>query len=113
MIKMFFSTKYIDGFNGSYLYKQSSDLQKEVIEVAKELKKLYSKIGIDRNMNLKDLLFVIKDGNIVGCIPVDFEKIDYNDNLDWEFLLEVADQLGIEINKDLIPQNVNQIHNHL
>lgn len=63
--------------------------------------------------NSGDAKVWIKDGNIVGCIPVDFEKIDYNDNLNWEVLLEVADQLDIEINKDLIPQNVNQIHNHL
>lgn len=108
-----FSTSYIDGINGASLYKQSTNLQEKITEAANTLKELYSQIGIDRDMHLKDLLFAVNGNNIVACIPVDFERINYNDNLNWDVLLEVADQLGIEINKDFIPESVEQRHNHL
>lgn len=108
-----FSTSYINAINGSHLYKHSIDLQEKLIEAANTLKELYSQIGIDRDMHLKDLLFAVNGNDIVGCIPVDFERINYNDNLNWDVLLEVAEQLGIDINKDFIPENIEQRHNHL
>lgn len=101
-----FATKYINGINGNDLYKQSPDLQEKLIEVAKTLKEMYSQIGIDREMKLKDLLFSVNGKDIIGCIPVDFERIKYNNNLNWKILLEVADQFGININNAFIPKNV-------
>ena len=60
-----FAKKYINGINGNDLYKQSPDLQERLIEVAKTLKEMYSQIGIDREMKLKDLLFAVNGKDII------------------------------------------------
>lgn len=46
--------------------------------------------------------------NIIECVPVDFERIKYNSNLNWKVLLDVAKQYGIDIPKELIPKDVEE-----
>ena len=59
-----------------------------------------------KGKKIKDLLFTVNGKDIIGCIPVDFERIKYNNNLNWKIILEVADQFGININNAFIPKNV-------
>lgn len=92
-----FVTQKITGYNGNELLKLDPNLEGILREKALDLKTLYSNIGIDREMHLKDLIFDIKDGDILGAIPVDFERIKTNEKLDTQLLVQIANEMGIDL----------------
>lgn len=54
-------------------------------------------------MDLKDLIFSLDYQDIIKCIPVDFERVKFNENLDWNLISEIANKYGIDIPKISIP----------
>lgn len=92
-----FVTQKITGYNGNELLKLDPNLEGILREKALDLKTLYSNIGIDREMHLKDLIFDIKDGELLGAIPVDFERIKTNEKLDTQLLVQIANEMGIDL----------------
>ena len=92
-----FSTKYSPLPNGEETIKTNPELKSSLETKALELKVLYYRIGIEKNMELKDILFDIQDGVVVNAIPLDFERIKYNDNLDWEMIYQICDEWNLTL----------------
>lgn len=92
-----FGTKYYPLPNGEEIIKANPELKKSLETKALELKLLYYRIGIERNMLLKDILFDIKDGIIVNAIPLDFERIKYNDNLEWDLIYQICEEWNLTL----------------
>ena len=97
-----FATKFIEGVNGHELYKKITTKDR-LLEYAESLRKIYFQIGIERKMDLKDLIFSLDNQDIIKCIPVDFERVKFNENLDWNLIFEIANKYGIDIPKISIP----------
>lgn len=104
-----FVTQKITGYNGEELLKLNPKLESKMRKKALHLKALYSNFGIDREMHLKDLIFNVKDGDILDVIPVDFERIKINEKLDIKLLLKIANEMGINLSKVIKTDNFQKI----
>ena len=92
-----FATEYVPYKSGAELLRENPDMLEYLTNYSDFLKQIYSHMGIDREMHLKDVAFEMKDGKIEEAIPFDFERIKYNDNLDWNTIYQICDEWGIEL----------------
>ena len=99
--KALFVTEAIDGINAKEYVKNNPDAMRKIEEMCNKLKNLYNKYGIQRQMDLKDMILILEDNTIKRIIPVDFERIKYNKNINWDLVKEIADDMKINISKFL------------
>jgi hypothetical protein len=58
---------------------------------------MYASCGLERQMHLKDMLVKVKENQICDIVPVDFERIKYNENLDWNEIYQICSEWGITL----------------
>ncbi len=87
--KALFVTEEIKGINGKALLMSNPNYQARLENEAENLRKQYEDAGIVRQMKLKDLVFQIENGQIIGAIPTDFERVKYNSKMDWNEIKEI------------------------
>ena len=83
--KALFVTEEIKGINGKALLMSNPNYQARLENEAENLRKQYEDAGIVRQMKLKDLVFQIENGQIIG----EFELVKYNSKMDWNEIKEI------------------------
>ena len=53
--------------------------------------------GLVRKMDLKDMLFKIENGVIIDIVPVDFERLKFNENLNWDLVFKICEEWNINL----------------
>ena len=43
------------------------------------------------------MLIKIQDNQVIEIIPVDFERIKYNDNFDWDVIYQICSEWNITL----------------
>ena len=98
-----FATKLLgDYVNAAQEAKIHPEIESELIKVAEKLKALYSLYGLERQMDLKDMLIKIENNQVIDMIPVDFERLKYNDNLDWNEIYQICSEWNISLPEQYI-----------
>ena len=98
-----FATKLLNGYvNAKEEIKKNPEKENEIIAMAEYLKEKYALSGLKREMDLKDMLIKIENNQIIDMIPVDFERVKYNDNLDWNEIYQICYQWNITLPEQYI-----------
>ena len=93
-----FATKLLNGYvSAKEAIKKNPEKENEIIAMTEILKKKYALCGLERKMDLKDMLIKIENNQVIDMIPVDFERINYNDNLDWNVIYQICSDLSITL----------------
>ena len=93
-----FATRLLgDYVNAAQEAKIHPEIESELIKLTEKLKVLYSLNGLERQMHLKDMLIKVQNNQICDIIPVDFERIKYNDNLDWNEIYQICSEWDITL----------------
>lgn len=92
-----FATKLLDYVPGKKLLETYPDLQEELLLLAEQLRLQYDSYGLVRKMDLKDMLFKFENGEVKDIVPVDFERIKYNENLDWNLIYQICEEWNIDL----------------
>ena len=93
-----FATKLLDGYeNAKEVIKRHPELEEELIRITNELRENYELCGLKRQMDLKDMLIKIQNNQIIDIVPVDFERLKYNDNLDWDVIYQICSEWDITL----------------
>ena len=93
-----FATRLLDGFvNAKDVIKVYPEKSEELLAITEKLRQEYSSYGIQRQMDLKDMLVKMQGDQIVGVVPVDFERVKYNDSLDWDLIYQICDEWDITL----------------
>ncbi len=93
-----FATRNLSDYvNGKSLVKKQPEKERELILLTEELKKMYASCGLERQMHLKDMLVKVKENQICDIVPVDFERIKYNENLDWNEIYQICSEWNITL----------------
>lgn len=91
-----FATKLLNGYvNAIEEIKKNPEIENEVIAMTEILKEKYSLCGLERQMDLKDMLIKIENNQVIDMIAVDFERLKYNDNLDWNEIYQICSEWNI------------------
>ncbi|MBQ9024427.1 MAG: hypothetical protein IJ105_04320 [Bacilli bacterium] len=92
-----FVTEAIDGIS-AYDYLRENPQSKEKIDsMCEKLRLDYEKYGIKRQMDLKDMMIQLNNNEVVNIIPLDFERVKNNDNINWDLLKQTAKDMKIDI----------------
>ena len=93
-----FATRLLgDYVNAAQEAKIHPEIESELIQLTEKLKALYSLHGLERQMHLKDMLIKVQNNQICDIVPVDFERIKYNDNLDWNEIYQICSEWDITL----------------
>lgn len=91
-----FATKLLnDYFSGEDVLKQFPTLGNELIKYTNDLKVKYEEFGLVRKMDLKDMLVKLENGIITDIVPVDFGRLRFNENLNWNVIFNICDEWNI------------------
>lgn len=93
-----FATKLLDGYvNAKDIIKMYPEKEEELSQIIEKMREEYYLYGLQRQMDLKDMLVKTQDGKIIDIVPVDFERLKYNDNLDWNLIYEICSEWNITL----------------
>ena len=92
-----FATKLLDYVPGKKLLEIYPDRKEYLLHLAEQLRQQYESCGLVRKMDLKDMMFKVEDGNVKDIIPVDFERLKYNDKLNWKLIFQICEEWNIDL----------------
>ncbi|MBO4245925.1 MAG: hypothetical protein J5892_04265 [Bacilli bacterium] len=97
-----FATKLLDYVSGKKLLETYPNIKEDLLQLAEQLRQKYENCGLVRKMDLKDMLFKIENGEIKDIIPVDFERLKYNEKLNWNLIFQICEEWNIDLPQQYI-----------
>lgn len=95
-----FVTEKVSGQVGLDFVNQHPELKEKVKLKIETLKKDYLKIGIKRQFDLKDMMIDFQEGNL-NITPLDFERVKYTKDIDLNKIIEICNDWGIDVPKQV------------
>ena len=93
-----FATRLLEGYvNAKDVIKKYPEMESKLLKITEALKETYASYGVERKMDLKDMLIKIQNNQVIDIIPVDFERIKYNDNFDWNVIYQICSEWNITL----------------
>lgn len=97
-----FATKLLDYVPGKKLLEIYPALQEDLLLLAEQLRLQYENYGLVRKMDLKDMLFKFENNEIKDIVPVDFERLKFNENLNWDLIFQICNEWNIDLPQQYI-----------
>ena len=93
-----FATKLLAGYeNAKDIIKKYPEKAHVLLDLTNKLREEYYLHGLQRQMDLKDMLVKMQGSEIIDIIPVDFERVKYNDNFDWSLIYQICSEWNITL----------------
>lgn len=92
-----FVTENVEGIAGGFIKENNAELLEQANALAEKMKTKLKEIGIERKVEIKDIIFKIENGKIVGATLLDFERVGCNENLDLKLIQSIAKEMGAPI----------------
>lgn len=93
-----FATKLFDYKNAKDLAHNNTKLEEELKTCAEYLKQQYDSIDLVRQFDLKDMFMSLNsEGKIIEMVPVDFGRLKFNKNLNWNLIYQICNEWNITL----------------
>ena len=94
-----FVTERVEGINAYDYVEENPGTRREIEAMCERLRIFYQRCGVERKMDLKDMILVLENNSIKSIVPLDFERIKYNENINWDLVKEIAADLKIDLSE--------------